>query len=475
MLRYSQSDIIPNGSNNKDLELNKEDKEMKLSVVGTGYVGLVSGACFAELDNEVICVDIDEEKIEGLRNGIMPIYEPGLKEVVDRNHANGNLEFTTDLAEAVKDSDIIFIAVGTPSTKDGGADLSAVKAVAEVIAENINDYKIVIDKSTVPVGTGDWVEELIAEQMEGDYEFDVVSCPEFLREGSAVGDTMHPDRVIIGSESEKAAEILDDLHQDFDAPIIHTNRYSAEVIKYAANAFLATKISFINEVANICERTGANVEDVAEGIGTDHRISDKFLRAGVGYGGACFPKDTKAFVKTAAENDYDFKVVSSVVEVNRLQKKTLVNKLKTIMPDLEGRTISLLGLAFKPNTDDMREAPSRTVVKQLLEAGAEVKASDPIAMDEAKEIFGDKITYCEDPYDTMKDSDALILVTEWDEFQDLDLNRVKGLLNAPIFIDGRNCYDLEEMKQKGFIYHSVGRPFVNQKDLASFGEIAASK
>lgn len=431
--------------------------KVKLSVFGTGYVGLVSGACFAELGHEVICVDIDEEKIEGLRNGVMPIYEDGLKEIVDRNYANGNLKFTTSLAEGVKKSDVIFIAVGTPSDNEGGADLSAVEAVVGSIAENINDYKIVVNKSTVPVGTGDWVEEMIEEQKEADYEFDVVSCPEFLREGTAVHDMMNPDRVVIGTESEEAAEVMDELHQDFEAPILHTDRYSAEIIKYAANAFLATKISFINEIANICERTGGNVQEVAKGIGSDHRISDKFLRAGVGFGGACFPKDTKAIVSTAAEYGYDFKIVDSTVEVNEAQKKTLVNKLRQEMADLEDKKIAVLGLSFKPNTDDMREAPSRTVVKQLLDDGAEVKAYDPVAMEEAEKIFGDSIEYCEDAYDTIEDTEAVILVTEWDEFQNLDLDRVKELLNNPLFIDGRNCYEPEEMEEQGFTYYSVGR------------------
>ncbi|MCK8816273.1 UDP-glucose/GDP-mannose dehydrogenase family protein [Natroniella sulfidigena] len=447
---------------------------MKLTVVGTGYVGLVSGACFADLGNQVICVDIDEAKIEGLKNGVMPIYEPGLKEIVERNHEQGNLKFTTSIEQGVQESDIIFIAVGTPSAEDGGADLSAVEAVAQKIATNLNDDKIVINKSTVPVGTGDWVEEYIAKHKTTEHDFTVVSCPEFLREGSAVSDTMEPDRIVIGSNDQQAAETLDQLHQDFGAPIIHTDRYSAEVIKYAANAFLATKISFINEIANICELTGANVEEVARGIGTDHRISDKFLRAGVGFGGACFPKDTKAIVKTAQEYGYDFKVVNSVVEVNKLQKKSLVTKLKQILPDLAGRTIALLGLAFKPNTDDMREAPSRTVVKQLLEAGAEVKAYDPIAMEEAQEIFGDDIEYATDAYDALKDSDAALLVTEWNEFQELDLLRVKNLLQQPILIDGRNCYQPAEMKEEGFIYHSVGRPAVTKEDLLAFEEIAAT-
>ncbi|AGB42241.1 nucleotide sugar dehydrogenase [Halobacteroides halobius DSM 5150] len=448
---------------------------MKLTVVGTGYVGLVSGACFAELGNDVICVDIDQEKIAGLKDGVMPIYEPGLKEIVDRNYEHGNLKFTTSLEAGVKESDIIFIAVGTPSQEDGGADLSAVKAVAQDIAQYINGYKIVIDKSTVPVGTGDWVEELIEQQQEADYDFDVVSCPEFLREGSAVADTMHPDRVIIGTESKKAADILDELHQPFEAPILHTDRYSAEMIKYAANAFLATKISFINEIANICERTGGDVAEVAKGIGTDHRISDKFLRAGVGFGGACFPKDTKAITKTAQERGYDFKVVNSVVEANKLQKQTLVKKLKREVPNLAGQTISVLGLAFKPNTDDMREAPSRTIIKQLLEAGAQVKAYDPIAMEEAQGIFADDIQYCKNAYDAIEDTAAVILVTEWDEFQDLDLDRVAELLTNPIFIDGRNCYDVEEMKKRGFTYYSVGRPAVNNRELAATQEVATTE
>ncbi|GAB6137415.1 UDP-glucose dehydrogenase family protein [Halanaerobaculum tunisiense] len=447
---------------------------MKLTVVGTGYVGLVSGACFAELGNDVICVDIDEEKIEGLKNGEMPIYEPGLEEIVEANYAQGNLDFTTSLERGVKESDIIFIAVGTPAQEDGGADLSAVKAVAEEIAQHINDYKIVIDKSTVPVGTGDWVTDLIEEEKEAAYDFDVVSCPEFLREGSAVDDTMNPDRVVIGANSEHAAEVLDELHQDFAAPILHTDRHSAEMIKYAANAFLATKISFINEIANICERTGGDVAEVAQGIGLDHRISDKFLRAGVGFGGACFPKDTKAITKTAAEHGYDFKVVNSVIETNRLQKETLVNKLQRELPELAEKTISVLGLAFKPNTDDLREAPSRTVIKQLLEAGAEVKAYDPIAREEAEEIFGSDIQYCTAAYDAIEDTDGLILVTEWAEFQELDLDRVAELLNNKIFIDGRNCYEVEEMEERGFTYYSVGRPAVNATGLTAGSEVAAT-
>ena len=446
---------------------------MKLSVVGTGYVGLVSGACFAELGNQVTCVDIDEEKVEGLRNGKMPIYEPGLEEIVVENHAEGNLEFTTSLAEGVTNSDIIFIAVGTPADDKGGADLSAVKAVAKSIAENMEEYKIVVDKSTVPVGTGDWVAEFIAEHQKNDCDFDVVSCPEFLREGSAVKDTMNPDRIVIGTNNQKPAEILDELHQDFNAPILHTDRHSAEIIKYAANAFLATKISFINEIANICERAGGNVEEVAKGIGTDHRISDKFLRAGVGFGGACFPKDTKAIVKTAKENCYDFKIVDSVVEVNEMQKRTMVDKLKNLLPNLVNKKISVLGLSFKPNTDDMREAPSRTVIKQLLAAGADVKAYDPIAMDEAKEVFADSIEYCSGPYDAIEDTEAVLLVTEWDQFQNLDLEKVKQLLNKPIFVDGRNCYELEEMEEAGFIYHSVGRPSISAQDLAATKEVAA--
>lgn len=446
---------------------------MNLMVVGTGYVGLVSGACFADLGNNVTCVDIDEKKINKLKSGIIPIYEPGLKEIVDRNSKAGNLKFTTSLKEGIKDSEVIFIAVGTPSTEDGGADLSAVKKVAAEVGREMEEYKIVVNKSTVPVGTGDLVEEIIAKEQKEEIDFDVVSCPEFLREGSAVSDTMNPDRVVIGSESKEASEKLDKLHQPFDAPILHTDRYSAEIIKYAANAFLATKISFINEIANICERTGGNVYEVARGIGTDHRISDKFLRAGVGFGGACFPKDTRAIVNTAAENDYDFQIVDATVKVNEQQKRTLVNKLRNILPNLEGKKVSVLGLSFKPNTDDMRRAPSRIVVKQLLDLGAEVRAYDPIAMERAKDVFGDDISYCSGPYDALEDSEAAILVTEWDEFQDLDLARVKNLLNKPIFIDGRNCYEVEEMEEKGFIYHSVGRPTAKGQTLAKANKVAA--
>lgn len=445
---------------------------MKLSVVGTGYVGLVSGACFADLGNEVYCIDIDEKKIEGLKQGVMPIYEPGLKEIVDRNYARGNLKFTTSLEEGVANSDIIFIAVGTPSQPDGGADLSAVEAVAKGIAETAKGYKIVVNKSTVPVGTGDWVEKVIEQNKVHDFDFDVVSCPEFLREGSAVADTMNPDRIVIGANNDEAAEVLKELHKPFNAPMVVTDRYSAEMIKYAANAFLATKISFINEIANICELTGADVDEVARGIGLDKRIGEKFLEAGVGYGGACFPKDTRAIVKTAQEHNYHFKIVSAVVQVNQLQKETLVRKLKRELPDLNGRTIALLGLAFKPNTDDTREAPSRVVIKQLEEAGARVKVYDPVIKKEnAKDLPGG-IEFAKDVYDAISGADAVILVTEWDEFKELDLARVKKLLNYPLFIDGRNVYDREEMKELGFTYYPVGKKPVNAGMIKVQEEVA---
>lgn len=429
---------------------------MNLCIIGTGYVGLVSGVCFAELGNRVICVDIDENKIAQLNNDIMPIYEKDLEEMCVRNRKNGRIEFTTNLEHGVKKSDVIFIAVGTPSLPNGQADLAQVEAVAKGIAKYMNGYKIIVNKSTVPVGTQKWVTQIIKENQVVEHDFDVVSVPEFLREGTAVYDTMNPDRIVIGSDSERATKIMMELHKPFNAPIVVTDPESAEMIKYAANAFLATKISFINEIANICEKVGADVKEVAKGIGLDHRISNKFLRAGIGFGGACFPKDTKALIKMGEQVGYNFKILRSVLEVNNNQKLKPFEKLKNALGDIKGRTIAILGLAFKPNTNDMREAPSVEIIKKIQRAGGRVKVYDPAAMETAKSILKN-IEYAENPYDTVKNVDAIILVTEWEEFKKLDLERVRKLVKGNIFIDGRNVFNYEKMANLGFEYYSIGR------------------
>ncbi len=429
---------------------------MKLAVVGTGYVGLVSGTCFAELGNNVICVDNNEEKISMLERNIMPIYEPGLEELVKKNKEKSRLTFTTDLTEAVKKSDIVFIAVGTPSLPNGEADLQYVDSAAKKIGQAMNGYKIIVNKSTVPVGSGDRVKKIISENTTGDFEYDIVSSPEFLREGCALEDTLNPDRIVIGASTKKAANIMETLHKPFNAPIVITDVRSAEMIKYASNAFLATKISFINEIANICEKVGADVIEVANGMGYDKRIGNQFLMAGIGYGGSCFPKDTKALIQIAGNAAHDFELLKSVVKVNQIQRYKPLKKLISILGDLKGRTIGVLGLAFKPNTDDMREAPSIEIIKELKRLGAYVRVYDPVAMDEAKKVITN-IEYCTNSYEVVKDSDALIFVTEWDEFKQLDFEKVKNLINIPIIIDGRNMFDPSEMQRRGFIYAGVGR------------------
>ncbi|MFT9495341.1 UDP-glucose dehydrogenase family protein [Anaerosolibacter sp.] len=429
---------------------------MNLCVIGTGYVGLVSGVCFAELGNKVICVDIEEEKIRNLNNGIMPIYESDLEDICNRNRQEGRIEFTTSLEHGVKNSEIIFIAVGTPSLPNGQADLSAVEAVATDIAKYMNGYKIIVNKSTVPVGTQKWVTQIIKDNQRQKHDFDVVSNPEFLREGTAVYDTMNTDRVVIGSVSHKASKIMTELHEPFNAPVIITDPESAEMIKYAANAFLATKITFINEIANICEKVGADVKEVAKGIGLDRRISNRFLEPGVGYGGACFPKDTKAIVKIGEKVGYDFEVVKSVIRVNEKQKLRPFKKLEKALGTIEGKRVGILGLSFKPNTDDMREAPSIDIICAIQNAGGTVKAYDPIAMDGAQNILRN-VEYANTPYDAVKDVDAVILVTEWKEFEQLDLKRVKDLVKGNIFIDGRNVFNYTEMKKLGFEYYCIGR------------------
>ncbi len=430
---------------------------MKITIIGTGYVGLVTGTCLANLGNEVVCLDIDKEKIDNLNKGILPIYESGLKELVEINVNEKRLVFTTDYEYAVKASEIIFIAVGTPQAENGEADLSYVKAAAKSIGQYMDGYKVVVDKSTVPVGTADMVKEIISEN--SDKEVDVVSNPEFLREGAAIKDFMTPDRIVIGVESEKAKEIMLKLYKPLERvgkPIVITDIKSSEMTKYASNAMLATRISFMNEISRLCEKTGGDVKAVARGIGLDTRIGPRFLQAGVGYGGSCFPKDVRALIKTGENNDVEFKILKSVDDVNEEQKKLLLPKIEKLAGDLEGKKIAIWGLAFKPKTDDIREAPAIIVIKQLLEKGAKISAFDPVAKDNFSKLF-DNIEYGDTPYDVLQDADALVILTEWDNFRELDKVKMKYLMNSPNVVDGRNVYDPKDMRDAGFEYVGVGR------------------
>ena len=431
---------------------------MKIAVVGTGYVGLVAGACLAENGNEVICVDKDQAKIETLWAGRMPIYEPGLEEMVKRNTAEKRLTFTTNLPEAVQASEIVFIAVGTPMGEDGSADLQHVLAVAHEIGKSINKYTVVVDKSTVPVGTAKKVKAAIAS--ETSVPFAVVSNPEFLKQGAAIEDFMKPDRVVIGCDDEKAGDVMRAVYAPFTrtgAPIMVMDTPSAELCKYAANAMLATRISFMNEIANVCERVGANAEAVRKAVGSDRRIGPSFLFPGIGYGGSCFPKDVKAMLKSAADEGYDFQILHAVEAVNVAQKSVLFDKIQNQLGDLKGKTIAMWGLAFKPKTDDMREAPAITIIEKLLAAGASVRAYDPEATETAKRVFGDRITYCQHSYDALDGADALAVVTEWNEFREPDFKKIKQLLKSPVVFDGRNIYSPEQMRGLGFQYLSIGR------------------
>jgi len=430
-------------------------------MIGTGYVGLVSGACFSEFGIEVVCVDLDAEKIARLEEGIMPIYEPGLEALVANNVGAGRLSFTTDLAAAVASSDAVFIAVGTPSRRgDGHADLSYVHAAAAQIAEALDGYTVVVTKSTVPVGTGNDVEEIIA-RTRPDAKFDVVSNPEFLREGSAIEDFMRPDRVVIGTDSEEARALMRSLYRPLsliETPILFTNRETAELIKYATNAFLATKISFINELSNLCEEVGADVRDVSRGMGLDGRIGRKFLHPGPGYGGSCFPKDTLALVRTAQEAGTPIRIVEAVVDINTDRKKAMADRvIKACGGSVEGKTIAVLGLTFKPNTDDMRESPSLDIVPALQRAGATVQAFDPAGMEEAKKVLQD-VVWCAETYEAIAGSDAAVIVTEWNEFRSLDFARMKSTMKSPILVDLRNIYDSEQVIAAGVAYSCVGRP-----------------
>ncbi len=431
---------------------------MKIAVVGTGYVGLVAGAGFAESGNDVTCVDKDKTKVAMLRRGKIPIYEPGLEELVRRNKSEGRLVFTTELPKAVRGADVIFIAVGTPQGEDGSADLRHVMGVARDIARAMNGYKVIVNKSTVPVGTAEKVREVV--RRETTHPFSVVSNPEFLKQGAAVDDFMKPDRVVIGAEDPRAAEIMTKLHMPFTrtgAPIMVMDCASAELSKYAANALLATKISFMNEVANVCDLFGADVDRVRQAVGADRRIGSSFLFPGVGYGGSCFPKDVKALTSFSAGKKYDFKILKAVDAVNDSQKRVLVRKIEAHFGNLKGKTIAVWGLAFKPKTDDMREAPAVPIVEALLAKGARIQAYDPEAMKVAKGIFGSKIVYAAKNYDALKGADALAVVTEWQEFREPDFARMKKLMRAPVIFDGRNIYQREQMKAQGFTYFSIGR------------------
>lgn len=431
---------------------------MKLAVVGSGYVGLVAGACLAETGNDVVCVDKDESKIRMLRRGQIPIFEPGLEELVRRNRAEKRLTFTTQLARAVRSSSVIFIAVGTPQGEDGSADLQHVLEVARDIARAMNGYKVVVDKSTVPVGTAEKVREII--RRETTHPFSVVSNPEFLKQGAAVDDFLKPDRVVIGAEDEKAAEVMRQLYAPFTrtgAPIMVMDCPSAELCKYAANALLATKISFMNEIANVCEAFGADVDQVRKAVGSDRRIGPSFLFPGIGYGGSCFPKDVKAIVKFTADKGYDFKILKAVEDVNSRQKSVLADKMEKHFGSLTGKTIAVWGLAFKPRTDDMREAPAIVLIERLLSAGAKVQAFDPAAMPAAKKIFGNRVTLASQSYKALPGADALALLTEWNEFREPDFARMRKLMKSPVIFDGRNIYTRDVIRTHGFTYYAIGR------------------
>jgi UDPglucose 6-dehydrogenase len=431
----------------------------QICVIGVGYVGLVTGACFADLGNKVIALDINEQRIENLKKGILPIYEPGLEELVHRNVKAGRLSFTTSYAEAVKGAEFAFIAVGTPSGVKGEADLQYVESAAKSIAKNMTTPLIIINKSTVPVGTGDWVADIVKRAQPKPMDFSVVSCPEFLREGSAIGDFMQPHRTVLGSTDKDAANKVAQLHLPLRAPIVITDLRTAEMIKYASNAFLATKISFINEIADICEALGADVKEVAAGMGYDARIGRHFLDAGLGWGGSCFPKDVLALAYMAEEKGLEPRILNTVMGVNYERRKTAVEHVESMVGgSLKGKTVGMLGLAFKPNTDDMRDAPSIDIAKELNAAGAKVRTYDPVAMEVARGIVTD-VEMFNDPYEMAKGCDALIVVTEWNEFKQLDLEKLKGLLKSPVIFDGRNIYDPASMKNLGFTYRGVGRGY----------------
>src|SRR5689334_1178595 len=432
---------------------------MHITVIGTGYVGLVTGACFAEFGVDVTCVDVDEQKIERLKNGVMPIYEPGLEQLVSKNTQAGRLRFTTNVGEAVEQALVIFLAVGTPPKDDGSPDLSFVESAAGSIADHMHDYKVIVTKSTVPIGTGEHIRRLVNERKTSRANFGVVSNPEFLREGAAINDFMRPDRVVIGSRDQEAIAIMKDLYRPLyliEAPFVITSLEAAELTKYAANAFLATKVSFINEVANLCDKIGCDVHDVARAIGMDKRIGSKFLHPGPGFGGSCFPKDTRALSSVARQYDCGSLIVDAVIEVNQRQGERMLAKIKDLVGSLQGKTIAVLGLAFKPETDDMREAPAVGIIRKLLEQGAKIRAYDPVAKDEAMKVLPE-IAYADDEYTAVKGADALVFVTEWNQFRALDMIRIRDLMTTPKIADLRNIYEPEDMREFGFEYVGVGR------------------
>ena len=431
---------------------------MHIAVIGTGYVGLVTGACFAEFGVDVTCVDIDSEKIARLRAGEMPIYEPGLEQLVTKNMQSARLRFTTDLKQAVEQALVIFLAVGTPPKSDGSPDLSFVEAAARSVAEHMSSYKVIVTKSTVPIGTGEHLRKLIRQHLKSNLSFGIVSNPEFLREGAAINDFMRPDRVVIGSRDQEAVAIMRDLYRPLyliEAPFVVTSLEAAELTKYAANAFLATKISFINEIANLCESIGCDVHDVARAIGMDRRIGSKFLHPGPGFGGSCFPKDTQALASVARDLGRDSMIVDAVIEVNRRQRLAMVPKIEKLVGELKGKTVAILGLAFKPETDDMREAPSIDIINGLLERGATVRVYDPVAMSEAAKVLA-KVSFASDEYEAVTDADALVFITEWNQFRALDMVRVRDLMRSPKIADLRNIYDPADMRELGFEYVGVG-------------------
>ncbi len=429
---------------------------MKISIIGTGYVGLVTGVCLSEVGHNVLCIDNDEEKLKKLKQNIVPIYEPGLEELMRKNIEEGRLRFSSDIKEAVEESSVIFVCVNTPPKSNGQADLTYVEKVAREIASLMTSYKVIVDKSTVPVKTGEKVAETIQRYNKKKIDFDVVSNPEFLREGSAVEDTLKMDRIVIGVDNKRAEKIMREIYAPFNAPVIVTDIKSAELIKHASNAFLATKISFINSIANICEKSGANVEEVALGMGLDKRIGRSFLNAGIGYGGSCFPKDVSAFIRIAEELGYDFRILKVVEDINREQVQHFIKKIEETLWVIKDKVIGILGLAFKPNTDDMRNAPAIEIIKTLQKEGAVIKVYDPQAMENAKKII-ENVQYCSSPYEVAKDAEAIILVTEWQEFADMDMEKVRNLMVHPIIIDGRNLYSPAKMVEHGFIYKSIGR------------------
>ncbi|GAA0119721.1 UDP-glucose/GDP-mannose dehydrogenase family protein [Clostridium sp. CTA-17] len=430
---------------------------MKIVVAGTGYVGLVTGACLSEVGHNVTCVDVDEKKVAIMKKGISPIYEPGLDELLERNYKDGRLDFTTDYKNAYKNADIVFIGVGTPERADGSANLDYVFTVCKQIAENLENDCLVVVKSTVPIGTNDKVEAYLKENVKDGIHIEVASNPEFLAQGTAVVDTLKASRIVIGVESERAENTLREVYERFNQPIVATNRRSAEMIKYASNDFLALKISFMNEIANFCEIVGADIEDVAKGMSYDSRIGDKFLRAGIGYGGSCFPKDTKALHWLANDNGYEIKTIKATIEVNQNQKLKMFREAKKRFGNFKGKKVAVLGLTFKPGTDDLREAPSIVNIRRLLDEGAEIVAYDPVGMENFKKLYPTEIDYVNDPYEALKDADMAFLFTEWKEIKELELNSYESLMKTPIIFDGRNCYEIDDVENKNIEYYSVGR------------------